>query len=62
MSALKAIWNRILSEPAVVTALILAVANLVAADWSSQAAFVESLLVLVGGVIVRSQVSPVRDL
>lgn len=62
METLKAAWNRILSEPAVVTAVILAVANLVAADWSSQAAFVESLLVLIGGIVVRQQVSPVRDL
>lgn len=59
---LKATWNRILSEPAVVTAVILAVANLFAKDWTSQAAFAESLLVLVGGLVVRSQVTPVRDL
>lgn len=62
MATVKAIWNRILNEPAVVVALILAVGNLVGADWTGQANFVESALVLIGGVLVRQQVTPVRSL
>lgn len=54
--------NRILNEPALVVAVVLAVANLIGADWSGQANFIESLLVLLGGVLVRQQVTPVRSL
>lgn len=62
MELVKALWNRMLSEPALVVALVLAVGNLAGSDWSGQANFIESALVLLGGVLVRQQVTPVRDL
>lgn len=54
--------QRILNEPALVVAVILAVANLIGADWTGQAEFVESILLLLGGIVIRQQVTPTRTL
>ena len=56
--------DRILNEPALVVGLVLAVLNLVGVDAETQSKVstaVESVLVLLGAVVIRSQVSPVRS-
>lgn len=59
---LLAFVDRLLNEPAMVVALVLAVGNLIGEDLSNIANLAESLLVLVGGVLVRQNVTPVRSL
>lgn len=56
------IWDRVANEPALVSAVVLAVANLIGADGSNIAALVETLIVVVAGLAVRAQVTPVRSL
>jgi hypothetical protein len=59
---MRAIFDRVLNEPALLVAVVLAVGNLVGHDLGDVANLVESLLVVVGGVIIRQQVTPVRSL
>ena len=56
------ILDRVVNEPALVVAVILAVGALIGADLTELASFVESAIVLLAGVVVRSQVTPVRSL
>lgn len=59
---LKAIWNRVANEPALIGAVVLAVTNILGTDGTTLAQLVETLVVLVAGLLVRSQVTPVRSL
>ena len=59
---MKPILNRIANEPALITALVLAVGNLIGQDFSGVSTFVESAIVFVAGIFVRSQVTPVRSI
>lgn len=62
MEYLKKIVVRIGAEPALLTAVILAVGNLFAQDLSSFVPIIESLVVLGAGLFVRSKVAPVSRL
>jgi hypothetical protein len=57
--ALFSIAGRVRREPALLTAAVLAVGNLLGADLSDTANTLESLIVLLGGYIVRQRVTPV---
>lgn len=59
---MNAFFNRILNEPVLVVAVILAVGNLFGQDLSTYGGFIESAIVIVGGFIARSFVTPVRSL
>lgn len=52
--------NRLLNEPALVVAVVLAAGNVIGQDLSDVATLVESVLILAGGVLVRSRVTPTR--
>ena len=58
---MKAIIERILNEPVLVTAVILAVGNLIGEDLSDVATSVESAIVVVAGIVTRHFVTPVRN-
>lgn len=59
---MSALFNRILNEPVLVVAVVLAVGNLFGQDLSSYGGFIESAIVIVGGFIARQFVTPVRSL
>lgn len=59
---MRAILDRILNEPVLVTAVILAVGNLIGEDFTGVAESVESAIVVVAGIIARHFVTPVRKL
>lgn len=54
--------DRILNEPVLVVAVVLAVGQLFGKDLSSFSGFIESAIVIVGGFIARQFVTPVRSL
>lgn len=58
---MRALFERILNEPVLVTAVILAVGNLVGEDFADVAASVESAIVVLAGIITRHFVTPVRN-
>lgn len=58
---LNTIWDRVLNEPVLVTAVILAVGNLIGEDTSGLASSVESAIVVIAGIIARHFVTPVRN-
>ncbi|MGV2386475.1 MAG UNVERIFIED_CONTAM: hypothetical protein LOD86_14595 [Thermobifida fusca] len=55
-------WERVANEPALATAVVLAVANMLGVDGTDAANLVESLVVFLAGVFVRAKVTPVRKL
>jgi hypothetical protein len=57
---LSRVWNRIANEPALVGGLILAVGNLIGADFTGEAEFVVSGVALVIALLVRWKVTPTR--
>lgn len=59
---MRAIIDRVFNEPVLVTAVILAVGNLIGTDLGEVAASVESAIVVVAGIIARHFVTPVRKL
>jgi hypothetical protein len=59
---MRAFVDRILNEPVLIVAVVLAVGNLFGQDLSSYDGFIESAIVIVGGFVARSFVSPVRSL
>lgn len=59
---MRALFDRILNEPVLVTAVILAVGNLIGEDFTDVAASVESVIVVVAGIVARHFVTPVRKL
>jgi hypothetical protein len=54
--------DRILNEPVLIVAVVLAVGNLFGSDLTPLAGFIETLVVIVGGFVARSLVTPVRSL
>lgn len=59
---MQALIDRILNEPVLVVAVVLAVGNLFGQDLSSYGGFIESAIVIIGGFVARSLVTPVRSL
>lgn len=53
-------FDRVLREPVLVTAVILAVGNLIGQDFGDVANSVESVIVVLAGVVARHFVSPTR--
>lgn len=62
MNLLQRLLDRVLNEPVLLVALVLALGNLIGEDLSEFASFIESALVLLGGATARHFVSPVRSL
>lgn len=54
--------DRILNEPVLIVALVLAVGNLFGQDLTSYEGLIESAVVVVAGFVARHFVSPVRSL
>lgn len=57
---MKRIFERILNEPVLVIAVVLAVGNLVGHDLTAFAGFIETVVVIVAGFVARHFVTPVR--
>ena len=62
MDTIRAIIDRIANEPALVIGVIGAVGLLIGKDLSEWSSLIESVLMLLGAVVVRQQVTPVRSL
>jgi hypothetical protein len=58
---MKALFERILNEPVLVVAVILAAGNLIGEDFTGLAESVKSTLVVIGGIVARHFVTPVRN-
>lgn len=59
---MRALLERIANEPVLVTAVILAVGNLIGQDLSDLAHSAESVIVVVAAIIARHFVTPTRKL
>lgn len=58
---LKDLLHRVLREPVMVVAAVISVAALFGQDLSEYEGFIESAVVIVGGLIARHFVTPVHD-
>lgn len=59
---MRAIIERIKNEPAVLTAVILGIANLFGQDWTSYIDVLESVIIVAASFVLRKFVTPVRKL
>lgn len=58
---LKTLLKRVQREPVLVVAVVLSLGNLLGADLSEYADYIESAVVIAGGILARHFVTPMHD-